>query len=85
MKYSDFPIDRDKHAPIKCELELRGLSLADLARQLEVGASAVSSVSLGKSRSRRIEKHIASAIEQPVEILFPERYSEVIQTNEEYP
>jgi|GEM_PF-1766690 len=83
MKPVDIPIDRAKHARIKCELELRGLSLADLAKQLGVGASAVSSVSLGKSRSGRIEKHIATAVEQRVEDLFPERYSHRQKTNED--
>lgn len=75
MKYNDIPVDRVRHAKIKCELELKGLSLADLAKQLGVGASAISSVSLGKSRSERIENHLATAIGQSVETLFPERYT----------
>ncbi len=74
MKYIDIPIDRARHARIKFELELRGLRLADIAIQLGTGASVISSVSLGKSRSQRIERHLASAIEQSVEELFPERY-----------
>ncbi|GFE49040.1 hypothetical protein So717_07930 [Roseobacter cerasinus] len=83
MKYTDVPVDRAKHARIKCELELRGLNLAALAKELGVGASAVSSVSLGKSRSERIEKHLASAVGQTVLELFPERYPQNSDIEEE--
>lgn len=74
MKHIDIAIDRERHARVKYQLELRGLKLADVAKQIGVGASAVSSVSLGKSRSLRIEKHLAEAVGQSVEMLFPERY-----------
>lgn len=76
MKYTDIPIDRARHAHIKFQLALRNLSLADVAEQVGVGPSAVSAVSLGKSRSEKIELHLANVLGQPVQILFPERYPE---------
>nr|WP_106308854.1 helix-turn-helix domain-containing protein [Marinicella sp. W31]MDC2876137.1 helix-turn-helix domain-containing protein [Marinicella sp. W31] len=74
MKHKDPPIDRSRHARIKFELEVRGLTLADVARQAKVGPSAVSAVSIGKGRSAHIEKHIAEALQLDVKDLFPERY-----------
>jgi len=53
---------------------LRDLSLAEIARRANVGASAVSTVSIGKSRSARIEKLLAEALGTTAEELFPERY-----------
>jgi lambda repressor-like predicted transcriptional regulator len=72
--HNDFPIDRERHARIKYELELRGLTLADIARDAKVGTSAVSSVSVGKSRSHRLESLIAKAIGTTAAQLFPERF-----------
>ena len=83
MKHVDIPVDRERHAHIKYQLELRKLSLADVSTQLGVGASAVSSVSLGKSRSEKIEKHLASLLGQRVEDLFPERYTSPMEENED--
>lgn len=74
MKHIDIVVDRARHAHIKYLLELRGLTLADVSKQLGVGPSAVSSVSLGKSRSSKIEKYLATILDQQVEELFPERY-----------
>ena len=71
---NDFPIDRERHARIKYELELRGMTLADIAREANVGTPAVSSVSVGKSRSKRLEALIAKAIGTTPSQLFPERY-----------
>lgn len=76
MKHTDIPVDRARHAHIKFQLALRNLSLVDVAAQVGVGPSAVSAVSLGKSRSEKIELHIASVLGQPVQTLFPERYPE---------
>ncbi|WP_102227226.1 helix-turn-helix domain-containing protein [Acidimangrovimonas sediminis] len=74
MARNDFPVDRERHARIKYQLDLRGLSLADIARKANVGASAVSVVSLGRSRSANIEKVLAEALGTTAEELFPERY-----------
>ncbi|SLN56040.1 helix-turn-helix domain-containing protein [Ruegeria meonggei] len=85
MRHNDIPIDRARHARIKCELEIRGLKLTDLAQRIGVGASAVSSVSLGKSRSEKIEKYLASVLNQSVEELFPERYAQSEVAEEQSP
>ena len=82
MKHIDIAVDRERHAHIKCQLKLRGLSLAELASQIGVGASAVSSVSLGKSRSKRIEKHLAAALGKTAKELFPERYQDCAEPPE---
>lgn len=73
----DLRIDRERHALVKYELSLRGLSLAEIGRRAGVGTSAVSSVSLGKSRSARVERFIAEALEVPVEDLFADRYPDI--------
>ncbi|WP_448428716.1 helix-turn-helix domain-containing protein [Martelella sp. FOR1707] len=66
--------DQLRHERIKYELARRGLSLAQIARQAGVGISAVSSVSIGRSRSTKIEQHLASALNMDAAQLFPERY-----------
>lgn len=74
MKRADLVIDRDRHARICYLLALRNLNLADIARQAGVGTSAVSSVSIGKSRSAHIESVIAKALGCEAKDLFPDRY-----------
>jgi len=83
VRHADIAIDRKRHARIRFELALIQLSLADVARQLGVGASAVSSVSLGKSRSARIEKHLAKVLGVEVTELFPDRYPTAHEGSEE--
>lgn len=74
MTRIDLSIDRERHARIKFELSLRELSLAEIGRRAGVGTSAVSSVSLGKSKSARIESFLAEALGVSVGELFPDRY-----------
>lgn len=74
MKQVDLVIDRERHARLRYELALRGLNLADIARQAGVGTSAVSSVSIGKSRSAHIESVIAKALGCEAKDIFPDRY-----------
>ncbi|PWR00996.1 hypothetical protein DKT77_19320 [Meridianimarinicoccus roseus] len=71
----DQSTDRARHALIKYQLALRGLTLADIARRANVGTSAVSIVSIGKSRSVRIEALLAEALGTKADELFPERYT----------
>jgi len=70
----DLTIDRERHARIRYELSLRSLTLAEIAKRAEVSISSVSAVSLGKSRSARIEMILAQALATRPEVLFPERY-----------
>lgn len=70
----DLVIDRERHARIRYELSLRGLTFAEIARRAEVSVSSVSAVSLGKSKSARIELILAQALAYRPEALFPDRY-----------
>lgn len=74
MRHADIAIDRKRHARIRFELAVIQLSLADVARQLGVGASVISSVSFRKSRSARIAKHLAKVLGVEVTETFPDRH-----------
>ncbi|MBS0200416.1 MAG: helix-turn-helix domain-containing protein [Proteobacteria bacterium] len=62
---------------MKARLRLAGTSLAQVARDLNVQPTTVTAVSLGVSRSRRIEKHIATVLATTPDKLWPERYDGV--------
>lgn len=66
-------IDDKRHAKIKGALGLKGLTLSDIARQLDVTPSTVSIVSRGFRRSTRIERAIADALGLNFSELWPER------------
>ncbi|WP_158586851.1 helix-turn-helix domain-containing protein [Aurantiacibacter zhengii] len=63
-----------QHDHIKWLLRINGSSLADIARELDICASAVTIVSKGQSRSKRVEEAIAQATNMRPEQLWPERY-----------
>ncbi|WP_410469625.1 helix-turn-helix domain-containing protein [Brevundimonas nasdae] len=65
-----------QHERIKSALALRGISLSDIARQLQVAPSTVTIVSKGDRRSRRIEAALAAALGCDAWMLWPERYPE---------
>ena len=75
MRLHDVQIDRQKHAKIRYLLAMAGLSFSDIAATLGVSPSTVSAVSLGRSRSRRIEMEISMRIGVPEPELWPERLS----------
>lgn len=75
-------IDERQHTRIKGALELRGLSLSSIARDLDVAPTTVSIVSRGIRRSRRIEAAIARAIGCEPAVLWPQRYQSENQTEE---
>jgi lambda repressor-like predicted transcriptional regulator len=66
--------DLRKHERIKFELRLAGSSLADVSRRLGVSQGAVSMVSVGRKRSKKIEAAIAAELGKRPEILWPKRY-----------
>ena len=66
----------DQHDHIKWLLRTQGSSLADIARLLDVQPSAVTVVSKGRGRSRRIEEAIAEATGLKLAQLWPQHYSE---------
>lgn len=63
-----------QHERIKMRLRLGGCSLADIARELGVARTTVTSVSQGYRRSRRIEGAIADKLGVTPAQLWPDRY-----------
>ena len=63
------------HERVKMRLRLVGSSLSEIARELEVRPTTVTSVSQGYRRSRRIEAAIAAKLGISPDRLWPERYS----------
>lgn len=66
---------RKQHERIKMRLRMAGTSLAQIARDLGVAATTVTSVSQGARRSRRIENAIAHHLSTTAAKLWPERYA----------
>lgn len=63
-----------RHERIKMKLRLAGSSLAQVARELQVQPTTVTSVSRGLSRSKRIESRIAEVLRTTPDKLWPDRY-----------
>ena len=59
---------------IKTLLRQSGVTMADVARTLDVSSQAVSRVIAGKDKSRRIAMTIAKFLNVPVETLWPGKY-----------
>jgi Ner family transcriptional regulator len=66
---------RKQHEQIKMRLRLAGTSLAQVARDLGVAPTTVTSVSQGARRSRRIEATIAQRLSTTAAKLWPDRYA----------
>ena len=64
----------EQHEEIKMRLRIAGSSLAQIARDLDVAATTVTSVSQGYRRSRRIENAIAAKLGMLPEALWRDRY-----------
>ncbi|MCL6285741.1 helix-turn-helix domain-containing protein [Ruegeria sp. 2012CJ41-6] len=62
------------HERLKMELRVRNSSMSKIAAALGVSPGAVTNVSLGIRRSRRIERALAEAVGLSVATLFPDRY-----------
>ena len=65
-----------QHERIKCWLRLKGSSLAQIARDLNVTPTTVTIVSQGLRRSRRIESAIALRLGVTADRLWPDKYAE---------
>jgi len=63
-----------RHGHIKWLLRTQGSSFSDIARALDVGPSAVTLVSKGRARSRRIEAAIAEATGLKPAQLWPDKH-----------
>ena len=64
----------EQHERIKMRLRLAGSSLAEVARELGVAGTTVTSVSQSYRRSRRIEAAIAAKLGVLPRSLWPDRY-----------
>lgn len=84
-KLPQFERGRKRHERLKARLRLAGTSLAQVARDLDVRPTTVTSVSLGTSRSKRIEQHIAKVLSTSPERLWPERYQRNDQPEKDGP
>lgn len=77
---SDIPVDaalaqpRTRGEARRALLRARGLTLADLARELGCHLSIVSRVNAGKKRSAPVERAIAHRLGLPMDRAFPEWY-----------
>lgn len=71
-----------QHERIKQQLRKRGTSLAEVARELTVAKTTVTSVSQGYRRSRRIETAIAAKLGRTPQQLWPARYPAGSETAE---
>jgi lambda repressor-like predicted transcriptional regulator len=64
----------EQHERIKMRLRIAGSSLAEVARELNVAGTTVTSVSQGYRRSRRIEMAVALKLGVSPVDLWPDRY-----------
>ncbi len=62
------------HETIKYQLRMAGTSLSEVARDLGVAQSTVTTVSQGYRKSHRIQSAIASKLGTTPEALWPDRY-----------
>ncbi len=66
------PLDQ-RYRKIKAFLDIEGVKLTDIARELKVSVPTVSKVAGGKARSRRVEEAISQALGLKREDLWPNR------------
>lgn len=66
----------ENHERIKYALRLKGSSLADISRMLNVSKSCLTMVSKGDQRSRLVEAKIASILGEELHVAFPDRYQQ---------
>ena len=59
---------------IKAQLEARGSSIADIAREAGISAQNISTTIRGR-KYPRIERLVAEALDKPLHIVFPDRYT----------
>lgn len=71
------------HEHLKMELRLRGTSMSEIAQSMGVGPGSVTAVSQGRRRWQRIEKALATALDTTPAKLFPDRYKEGENKNQQ--
>lgn len=60
---------------IKYALRIKGVTLADIANDLNISGATVSIVLTGERRSRRVAEYVASVLDSTVDELFPGIYT----------
>lgn len=60
---------------IKARLRSQGTSLSQIARDLGLKPSTISTVVAGSARSQKVEQALAEALDMTASQLFPERYA----------
>jgi lambda repressor-like predicted transcriptional regulator len=58
---------------IKAQLEARGTSIADIAREADIAAQNISAT-IRWRKYPRIEQLVAEALDKPLHVVFPDRY-----------
>ena len=75
LRLTQMQADVEKHEKIKMLLRLSGSSLSQIARELSVAPTTVTTVSQGYRRSKRIETAIATRLGLDPSELWRERYA----------
>lgn len=75
LRLTQMQADVEKHEKIKMLLRLAGSSLSQIARELSVAPTTVTTVSQGYRRSKRIETAIAAKLGLDPSELWRERYA----------
>lgn len=65
-----------RNEQIKLKLKMKGIRLADVAKDLGVTPGLVSGALLGRFRSARVENAVAAILETSPEALWPDRYND---------
>ncbi len=76
MFHAPIPSGENHREAIKYALRLQGLTLADVAKDLNISGATVSIVIKGERRSRRVAEYVATVLDSTVDELFPGIYTE---------
>ena len=67
--------DGNHREAIKYALRVRGMTLADVGKAMNVSGSTVSIVIKGERRSRRVAEYVATVLNASVDDVFPGLYT----------
>jgi Ner family transcriptional regulator len=69
-------LDIDRHMTITARLAARGITLSQIAREIDRTRGLITAVSQGHYRSHRVEEAIATRLDCAPSELWPDRYNE---------
>lgn len=75
MFHAQIQSGENQREAIKYALRLQGLTLADVAKHLNISGATVSIVVKGERRSRRVAEYVATVLDSTVDDLFPGIYT----------